>query len=473
MKFTRIWLMAALSALYPFVAVAQSPSNTPRSVTGKIVSGSQAMYEDIEIMRRILNQKLVLGPSLMARNSNCTQCHVVSGDYIKNSQGAFVDLTADTSLAHPQEWGAAGSDMNQDGWLNFYASNFHSGDPHRIGAAHATLAGLVYTEGVYLKGQGVVYTLTLPPPSQSLRPWIMKASSKPLTDWERTRQAMRGDSQVPKDPGPAKESQETGVFAALEKTGHLGITEGILKVLAENGHNLSQLAEDEKLTVIVTFRDLHFGAQTSQNQIDPGNPLSAWGAIPEGQMQATWETQVPLRQGGSGSPGAGGVAGTTNAGVGAGPGGAGMGPQSPSSVHDFELLGDRSLKQGKAQEAIKAFQRALNLGPPAKQSAGLYRKIAQADLILEDLAAAKKALDMAADQLKVAAEESPKNTGTAGGSGVTKGPPGPSLPPKLIISAPKKLLDQVASGKISHADFRKQVTIDYFGFSSPVNVEMK
>jgi len=43
--------------------------------------------------------------------------------------------------------------------------------------------------------------------------------------------------------------------------------------------------------------------------------------------------------------------------------------------------------------------------------------------------------------------------------------PPPSLPSKLIISAPKRLLDQVGAGKIPYADFRRQATIDYFGFS--------
>ncbi len=140
-------------------------------------------------------------------------------------------------------------------------------------------------------------------------------------------------------------------------------------------------------------------------------------------------------------------------------------PQSPASIRDFELLGDLLLKQNKAQEAIKALQRALNLNPPAKQAATLYRKIAQADLLMEDDSAAKKALEMAAENLKLAGEPA-KNSGTKalGGSHQTK--PAPSLPAKLIISAPKKLLDLVAAGKIPYADFRRQANIDYFGFSN-------
>ena len=131
-----------------------------------------------------------------------------------------------------------------------------------------------------------------------------------------------------------------------------------------------------------------------------------------------------------------------------------------ASVRDFELLGDRLVKQSKFQEAIKAFQRALNLDPPAKQAADLYRKIAQVDLVLQDITAAKKALEMADQNLKEAAEPT-KGSGKGGPSKLTS----PSLPSKLIISTPKKLLDQVATGKISYADFRRQATIDFFGFS--------
>jgi len=160
----------------------------------------------------------------------------------------------------------------------------------------------------------------------------------------------------------------------------------------------------------------------------------------------------------------GGAAGTMQGGGAGGgemtaKGGGGGGLPTPASVRDFELLGDRLIKQGKIQEAIKAFQRALNLDPPAKQAADLYRKIAQVDLVLEDVAAAKKALEMADQNLKEAAEP-------AKGSGPGKPNSPPTLPSKLIISAPKGLLDQAAAGKIPYADFRRQATIDYFAFSS-------
>ena len=90
----------------------------------------------------------------------------------------------------------------------------------------------------------------------------------------------------------------------------------------------------------------------------------------------------------------------------------------------------------------------------------LYRKIAQADLVIEDVAAAKKALDMADQNLKEAAE--PAKASSNAGKPVLHS----TLPAKLIISVPKKLLDQLAAGKIPYADFRRQATIDYLAFSS-------
>ncbi len=120
------------------------------------------------------------------------------------------------------------------------------------------------------------------------------------------------------------------------------------------------------------------------------------------------------------------------------------------------------LKQGKAQEAIKAFQRALNLSPPPKQVAALYQKISQADLMSGDIIAATKSMEMAMENLKLAAEPA-KNQSTGGSAKIESRP---SLPPKLIISAPKRLMNMVADKQLPYAQFRRQVTIDYFDFSS-------
>jgi tetratricopeptide (TPR) repeat protein len=492
------WL-TSLGLLIPSLAAAQAPSSTPESqltepqqgaqVLPRVAAGpqqssnSQKMYEDIEIMRRILNRKLGLWPGLIALNTSCASCHVVSGNHIKNSEGKLVDIFGSNGrIRVPMDQAntaptseVAIADFDGDGLLDMFVTN-----DHQVHDAHASLGVPTDVEGVYLKGQGAVYTVTLPPPPRQRLLATKFTSSKPLTDWERARQSVRGDQ--PKQENSKPESHETGIFAELENSGHLGLTEAILRVLAENGHHFSNLAPDEKITVAITFRE----SGRSANQIQAGgaqtdNPLSAWGNKPMQEYPTTWENQN-LRGGGLGFSGGGGLSGGGNSskvidpgagglGIGGlGPpvpeggkvsGGGSAGNQTPASVRDFELLGDRLFKQGKYLEAIKAFQRALNLNPSAKQSAALYRRIAQADLAMDDAAAAKKALAMADELLKENVDPSQKSS-----SGVGKGASSSSLPSKLIISAPKKLLDQVGAGKISYADFRRQATIDYLGLSS-------
>jgi tetratricopeptide (TPR) repeat protein len=504
MMLSKFCISTSFGLLIPAMALAQStgsaqgqPADLQQATLAlqagqPPVSNSHKMYEDMEIMRRILNRKLGLWPTLISLNTNCAVCHVVSGNHIRNSEGKFVEITSSTGLS-VDHFGTAASlgvdfgNVNQDGIPDVFLLSDHSG----YDSAHASIGVPTNIEGVYLKGQGAVYTLTLPPPPRSRTLATRKTSTKPLTDWERARRAIRGDQSPPKESAPVKESAESGFFAELEKSGHLGLTEAILKILAENGHNFSQLKDDEKITVAVTFREpIRATGNQSQTGMQGGNPLAAWGNNTGQDGSVTWEGQN-LAGGGMGFSG-GGAMGSTMQGSGAGGGtqpglgmgglGGGMagtmqkgggggggtmggklgesGVSGTASVRDFELLGDRLVKQSKFQEAIRAFQRALNLDPPAKEAADLYRKIAQVDLVLEDIAAAKKALEMADQNLKEAAEPA-KGSAKSSPANVTP----PNLPSKLIISVPKKLLDQVAARKTSYADFRRQATIDFFGFS--------
>ena len=41
------------------------------------------------------------------------------------------------------------------------------------------------------------------------------------------------------------------------------------------------------------------------------------------------------------------------------------------------------------------------------------------------------------------------------------------MPARLIVSAPKKLLDKAAESKMSLADFRKAATVEYLRFPPP------
>jgi len=473
----KIWFLAGLSCLFPALAAGQSPtgqnqlfkssqgkpglfssrSNQPES------SSSQKMYEDIEIMRRILNRKIGLWPGLLAMNARCTTCHVPSLDFAKNSEGRFV-AAGDFEFLNSIEYQVPINQPDAAAALGVAHSESHPVWADTLTIAqnpHASLVVSTNIEGAYLKGEGVVYALTLPPPSPSRPAATKKTYVRPLNDWDRARQSVRGDEPQPQPSEPAKQSKESGILAELEKSGHLDIADTILKILAENGHHFSQLGPSEKITVVVTFRQATRSiASQGQSGSQQTNPLNAWGNQPD--IPTTWEADtnralnvqpgIYANQMGSRVPGAGWDASTSGAGS----------PHTPASVRDFELLGDMHLKQNKAQEAIKAFQRALNLSPPPKYAATLYRKVAQANLMMEDDAAAKKALEMAAENLKMAGETI-KNSGSSASGTAAKENPTASLPAKLIIAAPKGMLDQVAAGKMTYNDFRRHGSIEFIG----------
>src|SRR5207237_8615512 len=72
-----------------------------------------------------------------------------------------------------------------------------------------------------------------------------------------------------------------------------------------------------------------------------------------------------------------------------------------SGVGDFELLGDLQLKQGRVQEAIQAYQKAVGTLTDRKRQAALYQKMAQASLSVNDTMAAHKALAKAIEYLNL------------------------------------------------------------------------
>jgi hypothetical protein len=121
-----------------------------------------------------------------------------------------------------------------------------------------------------------------------------------------------------------------------------------------------------------------------------------------------------------------------------------------SPARDYELLGDLQMKQGKPAEALGRYQIAIK----QKASAGLYRKMAQALLALGRDAEARQALDMVQ---KYAGKPSSQR-GTTGSKQTA------SLPSKLIVSAPKKLLDQVHAGKITFDELKKNANVHYLTF---------
>jgi tetratricopeptide (TPR) repeat protein len=372
---TALLLSALALAATPAAGPAQqNPSTGQQAGEGRAQPAQ--MYEDIEILRRLLADKL-------------------RGLYAPSSQ----------VVSQQPLWGfSGGSAANYLGQTPYYEALTQTNYQQRQISSTAVSPSTL--EGVYLKGQGVVYTVTLPPSARSSRTETSGSSARPLSDWERMRKEVRHE-QPPaeqKDRSPRKLSPE----------------EAVLHVLAENGRHLSQLGANESITVVITFRQ-------------PG--VAGWFRGQDGRLY--------LRTTGGTGNWAGPNPNPTAA-ANQLPGG-----QSPSTSRDYELLGDLHLKQGKVREALSAYQKAVELKPEPWKKAILSGKLAVAYQALGQADQARRALEQM-ESLKQAVAQAPATT--------TKGKEtsAPTLPSKLIISVPKKLLDQ--AGKMSFDDFRKAAT---------------
>jgi tetratricopeptide (TPR) repeat protein len=274
-------------------------------------------------------------------------------------------------------------------------------------------------EGVYLKGHGVVYTVVLPPQPDLKLNAPAAAADKPLSEWDRVRKEVRGE----KVDDTVKPKEKPTVLDTL------------LKVLAENGTHLSQLGPEEIVTVVVTFRNSESPKNLGPNQDALGNPLS--NSLESRTIDLL---QIPI----------GTIKGAEGKDV-----GGDKTKDVPAAVKDNILLGDLNFKQGKYKEAEKAFLTALKLLESSPDDAALgqvYHGLAQcylADGKAEDAKTyVEKAIALAKKQQ---AEPNPPKKETKTAAPVAS---------KLIVSAPKRLLDQVGSGKMTFEEFRKEVSME-------------
>jgi tetratricopeptide (TPR) repeat protein len=282
-----------------------------------------------------------------------------------------------------------------------------------LGAAHAVPAA----EGLYVKGHGVVFTIS----SHLSLPEIdepTSATKKPLSDWELARKEMRGEK-----VDPAERESTPRSPSHLDK---------ILKVIADNGRHLSQLDQNENLTVAITYRAnqcmvCHKAATTSPsssfNPNETAKPASDKGPkeMAAGSLLAV---QAAINQ-----------------------------SSQEADTRSLILLADLHLRQGKIKEAVDAYQKAAQTAP----SPEIYRKLAQAFLALGEKESNENMLSRAAQYLSQAQTLKQKiRSGTE-----TAGIP---LPSRIIITAPKPLLDKVGGGKISFDEFKKAVTVQRLDF---------
>jgi hypothetical protein len=391
------WLLCvSICVLVPGLAPAQQ-------APAKAASPSPQMAEDIEIMRRLLirsihNQQVA---------SQCAFCHspaqpgIAGGGLDKlflmsllmppGAQvlpGAPLAPPVPGAPLAPPVPGAPLAPPVPGAQVRFDVVPHQMGRITISGHPHPSLVELPppAIEGVYLKGYGVVFTLTLPPQPLVTGQKTEKPAPKPVSEWDRIRRQLHGEK-----------TQTSGGGAAASQTPRLDET--ILKVLADNGRHFTQLADNEKLTVVVTFR---------------------------GDEKAMTPTR-PTREGPKEVRGS-----------------------APSKVHDAELLGDLALKRGDVQEAIRYYQLALNQPLPSQKVRKiLYGKLVQAGLkglmpSSED-GEVKNVLEFVQ---RLQRQQSQPATAS----------PSSGMPyAQLVITVPKGLLDQGTN----FAEFRRQASVEF------------
>ncbi len=446
---------------------------------GPATSTKSQMYEDIEVMGRILDRALHL-PLHSTVQVPITQPNFGGfgggGGFGGSLGGGF----------QGQQLGIGGGQGGISGGQN----NLGSGQIDTIGFAGGQgftggLSGLngggfnttrmvrvpvpsyPKAQGTYIKGHGVVYTILMPPPKHE--PKAAQPLPQSQNEWDRVRQQIRGEN--PTSPAPLLKAKEPSV------------ADLVLEALAKYGHHFSQLGDQESLTVSIIYRlkDQAHGDNVHRNYLKrliglPGDTLSVGpnnnGFIVGGDFLYldTLEYQIPIQANDlevsvpsevtQTSPPAAAKESSEKKKRGAG--GGTTTPDQGSS--DYELLGDLHLKQGQGVEALRAYQQALAKSSDVQHAAAMYLKMAQLYLtILKDDAEAKHAMERAKELLAQAPAKVAPLADKSAPKPKTAAPP---LPARLIITAPKRLLDQVGTGKLSLEEFKKAASVEHLSFGA-------
>lgn len=254
-------------------------------------------------------------------------------------------------------------------------------------------ASTVHAQGGYLKGYGVVYTLTLPPalwPNQ--RPASAPTRSNGATPslWEEVRSELRGE---------APKASQT-VTREAPRTDDV-----LLRALFDNAGNF-RLPEHENVALIATFSA---SAQTNQSAA----PLTQ-GYVPPHAVMAAER----------------------------------LAAFAAADARNNELLGDLHLKQGRAEDAVKAYEKAVERGNPPMS---LLTKLAEAYLGVHNVPAALESLK--------AAERAGQQAQTRAAAGQRALAPG--VPATLTISVSWSTLAELTQKRLSFEEFKKLATIEY------------
>lgn len=414
--------LISMGAMLGMIAVADARAQMPKETARGPAADVKAMYEDIEILRRILIKDLSARPGMYLPTATygSDESAVRRGiEWLyRNQSDTYEQSNTLTALAALY---AAGDQTFADANSNSFWVTKRS--------------GIATIEGAYLKGHGVTYTLAVSPAEHStttnaaargagllsicikchlpesadryLNPGVPNRAPPKPSDWEKYRREIKGDK-AESEPSVASRYREFGIC------GPGMLTEKVLSALAENGHNFKQLQGTENITVVFTFGFKKVEASETQRKASI--------------------------------------------------------PPTLRSAEENAALGDLHLKQQKYAEASQSYGEAikqLESGPLAfsaemnydkvqqyledarKLLTGSYTKLAQALLAAGKTAEARAALAKA-------------ETATVKVNLNAKAPPekvSPNLPGKLLISVSKRALDQHHEGKLSLEQLRKDADV--------------
>jgi hypothetical protein len=434
--------LAALT-LAPAALRAQPAKVTPPAPKADLT----AMYEDIEVMRRLLSREL------LAQQRKDVPHPPLATFWNKLASDGPDDPAHKQAVNRGIAWlktqQAEEAGFTAQALQSLIASEADLADVHSSRNLYRNIAtnrvGVTPFEGAYLKGHGVAYTATIsaseavvlntPQKSLALLGWCSRchdqAAVKPLveptaepapgskSDWDRVQKEVRGGPPESKAP-PRVRVQD------ICAPGNL--TEILLKVLAENGHNFRLLPAGEHITVAITVAGVRPSGGT------PSGAAAQFGAV-----------EALTRD-----------------------------------VRELTDLADLHLKQGKNDAALVPLSKAisrfeettLEFPPGAAQAEanrqiedlnrtlrGLYVRYAQALLSAGKLVQARGALDRA-DQARVRVK-------VTTGAAPVPSPVVPNSPAKLIISVPKQAMDDVHAGKIDMTKFRALAEVETINFPPP------
>jgi hypothetical protein len=403
------------------VVLAQAGAASPRP----------AVDEEIEVMRALLVRKL--GGAVERLTSGQTANRLWTA-YLNGQQTNTADPSVNknwaSNLITQQPYGTT---------HNQYRNYLNTQTGRLVGS------GVISVEGSYLDGYGAVLTVMLAAHARhDPSPQAPTPAPAQLSDWERTRRQLQGET-VPTQPTAAPKEQPLG--------------EVLLHLLADNGKHFAHLRDDERLTVAVVFRGSAAGRVSSSTS---NNTATGSGTVNTLTGTASSTTTT------------GGTFGSTTS------------SSIAQTARDLELLGDLHLKQGQHAQAIDTYAKAADAAreewtrqfgrlleanrqptvadqqqrPEAlkgmRRFMELQTKLAQAQTAAGKLDEARQTLEklQQVQNAMTQAEAATPNPATK--------PAGPNLPAKLTVSATKKQLDLVGAGKMTFEDFRKEAKVTFY-----------